>query len=394
MNNWTLFFLEINGIILVMYLVLLLFRKQFSFSAQRWMTLFIPMVALGVLGLKYNFSESIFSYNIPVVELDTIELNSASKNAMYEINYWAIAYSIGAGLMLSLFIYKLVKVIWFFRKSSWSKSWNCHLIETDNKESFSFFNRVHLQSDLSENDKQVVMEHELIHSAKLHSLDLLIMEVYHSLFWFNPMLYVMKKELVKIHEFEVDNEMYSKHKKKYIVHLLEHTLQVQSDSYLLTSQFSNELSLTKRIQKMRNTKINKKGWIWAIPLVGLSFTFISWTTPQPTQTKTEVPGDPQKEDLDKQPEFNGGMNALVSYLGKEIKYPESAKKGNVEGKVIVEFTVTKNGKVKDATIKRGVSQDLDDEALRVISGMPNWNPGEKEGKKVDAKMVLPISFKL
>lgn len=88
------------------------------------------------------------------------------------------------------------------------------------------------------------------------------------------------------------------------------------------------------------------------------------------------------------------MEALTKYLVSNIRYPEDAVKTKTTGKVIVSFVVTREGKVTKTAIKRGVSKELDAEALRVVSSMPNWIPGEKDGKKIDAEMVLPVAFAL
>ncbi len=85
---------------------------------------------------------------------------------------------------------------------------------------------------------------------------------------------------------------------------------------------------------------------------------------------------------------------LIDYMIKEVKYPKIAKSKGVEGKVMVEFTVTEKGGVKDAKVLKGVSSELDAEALRVVKEMPQWTPGQSEGKKVSVSMVLPISFTL
>ena len=103
---------------------------------------------------------------------------------------------------------------------------------------------------------------------------------------------------------------------------------------------------------------------------------------------------PQETEVDKMPEYVGGMEAMTKYLTSNIRYPEEAVKSKTTGKVMVSFVVSKDGKVTKTAIKRGVSKELDAEALRVVSSMPNWIPGEKDGKKVDAEMILPVSFAL
>ena len=99
--------------------------------------------------------------------------------------------------------------------------------------------------------------------------------------------------------------------------------------------------------------------------------------------------------VEQMPEFaDGGMPGLMKYLGANIKYPEEAKKNKIEGRVIIQFVVAKDGSIKDATILRSVSPELDAEALRVINAMPNWKPGMQKGKPVNVKFTIPVTFKL
>lgn len=84
---------------------------------------------------------------------------------------------------------------------------------------------------------------------------------------------------------------------------------------------------------------------------------------------------------------------LIVFMQENIKYPESAKKDKTEGKVIVTFTVEKDGTIKKAAVKSGIGNGCDAEALRVINAMPKWVPGKKDGKPVAVEMALPIMFK-
>lgn len=94
------------------------------------------------------------------------------------------------------------------------------------------------------------------------------------------------------------------------------------------------------------------------------------------------------------PQFPGGQDALVKFLQTHIKYPREAIKKNFEGKVYVGFVVEKNGKLNQVEIRKGVNELLDQEAIRVVSSMPDWQPGFQKGKPVRVQFVLPISFKL
>jgi protein TonB len=94
------------------------------------------------------------------------------------------------------------------------------------------------------------------------------------------------------------------------------------------------------------------------------------------------------------PTFPGGQSELMSWIGKNLKYPTIAAENGVEGKVIVQFVVGKNGKIRDAVVARALNPSCDKEALRVVNAMPNWIPGKQNGKEVSVKFTLPIIFRL
>lgn len=96
--------------------------------------------------------------------------------------------------------------------------------------------------------------------------------------------------------------------------------------------------------------------------------------------------------VEKMPEYPGGQVALVKFLSKNIKYPAKYKKDKVNGRVFVSFVIDKTGKVTQPKIVKSLNEDCDKEALRVISMMPNWIPGEKDGNKVNVQFGLPVNF--
>jgi TonB family protein len=97
---------------------------------------------------------------------------------------------------------------------------------------------------------------------------------------------------------------------------------------------------------------------------------------------------------DQMPQFPGGEEALMKYLRESVRYPASAHKNGIEGKVVCNFVVTAEGDVVDVKVVKGVSPELDSEAMRVILNMPDWTPGKKDGKNINVYYTIPISFKL
>ena len=98
--------------------------------------------------------------------------------------------------------------------------------------------------------------------------------------------------------------------------------------------------------------------------------------------------------VEEMPQFPGGMGEAMKFLAKNIKYPAVALQNKIEGRVIVQFVVKENGKVADLKVVRGVTPELDAEALRVVGLMPDWIPGKQRGKAVAVKYTMPITFRL
>jgi len=94
------------------------------------------------------------------------------------------------------------------------------------------------------------------------------------------------------------------------------------------------------------------------------------------------------------PSFPGGQKKLFEYLSKNVKFPPAAKANGIQGRVFVNFTVWKDGSIRDIKIIRGVHDLLDKEAIRVVKSFPNWQPGKQRGKAVPVSFNLPINFQL
>lgn len=95
------------------------------------------------------------------------------------------------------------------------------------------------------------------------------------------------------------------------------------------------------------------------------------------------------------PEFPGGQQALFKYLSENVKYPAIAQENGIQGRVICQFVVNKDGAIVDVEVVRsGGDPSLDKEALRVIKSMPKWKPGKQRGKAVRVKYTVPVNFRL
>lgn len=94
------------------------------------------------------------------------------------------------------------------------------------------------------------------------------------------------------------------------------------------------------------------------------------------------------------PAYEGGMEAMMKFIQKKIRYPRTAIRQEIEGTVFVRFVVSGDGSVTDVQVVRGIHPDCDKEAMRVISMLPSWKGGSHNGRPVSVRMVLPIKFNL
>jgi periplasmic protein TonB len=127
-------------------------------------------------------------------------------------------------------------------------------------------------------------------------------------------------------------------------------------------------------------------------------TVIAPPQPPAIETPLEIP---EEEDLNKtflivetQPAPIGGYEAFYKYIGKNIKYPDQARRMGVEGKVFVQFVVDKDGSITNVEVLKGIGSGCDEEAARVLESAPKWSPGKQRGRPVRVRMSVPIIFKL
>jgi protein TonB len=122
-----------------------------------------------------------------------------------------------------------------------------------------------------------------------------------------------------------------------------------------------------------------------------------------TEMEEYIPPEEEEEEVveaeiftvvESMPEYPGGMGALMKYLAENIKYPPLAKESGIQGRVFINFVVEPNGAISNVKVLRGIGGGCDEEAVRVVSKMPNWKPGKQRGKAVRVSYNLPVKFTL
>ena len=278
---------------------------------------------------------------------------------------------------------------------------------------FSFFRWIFMNpAAVKEDEISEILTHEMAHVRQHHSVDVLLAEMVSICCWMNPFAWLLKREVRLNLEFLADRKVMEAGfaTKSYQYHLLG---LAYNHKYGLSNNF-NFSHLKQRIIMMNKKKSNGAGHIKYALFVLPAFALLvagniscSQGASEKQDAKEETvaldsvaaPTDSVAKDevfmvAEQMPEFPGGMKELLKFLQDNLKYPENAMKNNVQGRVIVQFVVEKDGTLTEFKVARSVDPDLDAEALRVLQTMPKWKPGMQRGKIVRVKFTVPVSFKL
>ena len=276
---------------------------------------------------------------------------------------------------------------------------------------FCFFHYIVMSRDDYANNRDFILTHEQEHIRLRHYIDLVVLQVATIIQWFNPFVWLIGKNLKTIHEFEVDEAVLNKgidatqYQQFLVIKAVGNRLQPFANNL-------NKESLKRRIIMMNQKKSNR--WmmlkaLFVIPVATLAVSVFANTTDMRSMAKAAnttansiSTNNMQTKQSDKKiykvveemPKFKGGDAKLMEFLMMNMKYPESAIKAKQQGRAVVGFVVGKDGTVSDVYIERSTRYDvLDNEAMRVVKSMPAWEPGKQNGKPVDVKYFVPITFR-
>ncbi len=270
------------------------------------------------------------------------------------------------------------------------------------------------RKDLEENP--AILTHERMHVRCGHSFDLMAYTIVTTLQWFNPLVWIARTELKMLHEYEADELTINKGIDATQYQLLLVKKAVGAKRFQLANGF-NHSKLKNRITMMHKNKTNKwmrLAYFLCIPAIIGAMCCCAQNSKAGTTTEPEAMSDnavqaksesqtisdtPEKKEpvpfnqVEVTPTFNGGdANTFSRWVNQQLKYPESCKKEGISGRVTLSFTVSETGKVTDVKVLRGVHEDLDNEAIRVVSSSPDWTPGKVDGKPVAVSYNFPIIF--
>ncbi|MBR3569054.1 MAG: M56 family metallopeptidase [Salinivirgaceae bacterium] len=370
-----------------------------------------------------------------------------------------VAFYAGIGVCLLRMIISIIGVLRVIRRGERQTlpDGTVLVITDDEQAPFSWIKYIIINRKDHDENLQEILTHEQAHIRCRHSIDVLLCDVFCCLQWFNPAMWLLRRELCAVHEYEADKAVLDSgiNAKQYQILLIKKA--AGGKWYSIANSF-NHSKLKYRITMMSRKK--SSGWtmakaLYVLPIAAfaaIAFANCSKTESENTQDFTydknvlqylpkdrsvkfvgynldgtecvlvkeadgkvrrlsademgvkgisiplenrEIPEDEIFIIVEDMPEFPGGEEELRKFIAENVEYPEDAKAQKQEGKVFVKFVIDKEGNVRDAEIVNGTRfESLNNEALRVIKSMPQWKPGKQRGQNVNVSFVVPINFQL
>ena len=378
--------------------------RRLSLLTVYVLSLFLPAIDLSVLVNETAPLGNILprmAYNLPEVTVQPTHDN---------FDWQQLAVWLYTGVALALLLRVFWQVVVVCRLAQRSERATLHgtavCLLTGDYSPFSFFRWIFVNpDDKTPSQVQQILTHEQTHVAQWHSAEALLSQLFVAAFWFNPIAWLMRVQVRNNLEYLADRSVLCEgmDKKAYQYHLL--AVAYRKNVATITNNF-NVLPLKKRIKMMNKQTSNPLARFkyllfvpLAVALLAMNSTAMRANVQKKVVKTTKVTKktsatDKVYEVCEQMPIFPGGDAALMKYLSENVKYPALAIKAQEQGRVVVSFTVEKDGAISDVKVARSVTPSLDAEAVRVVKAMPKWTPGKQGGQLVRVRYNVPVSFKL
>jgi beta-lactamase regulating signal transducer with metallopeptidase domain len=436
MHEFFSYLIKVNVVFAILYgTYLISFRKDNNFSNRRIILLLIPGLSFLIPMIPSSFSSDYMNFSYQLIPIDSIVVYAGNRDGIstsgpdLKLLLSSIYFTI---LFFGLFrlIFHVLKIIQAIKKSEKIMVKGHPVFSNRTMHASSFLGYIFI--DLVNNRKESIdhiLDHELIHSRQMHSIDRLFTELFFLFCWFNPLAWMFRRSVIENHEFQADSAVI-----KNGVNLVNYQISILNqyiESASITNQFSSHIK--KRIKMLNVNHKRGSGWKIAIflPVATFAFFLIACADQKEelsdTLQKSETREAPPEEIffiVEEMPTFKGeDPGEFRKYIVKNIIYPKEAAAHGVSGRVYVKFMVNSNGKVvipdeKTLASAEGVPLDevvvvsyrplspgapepeekyiqmLKDEAVRVVSSSPEWEPGKQRGQEVNVLFTFPIVFAL
>jgi TonB family protein len=430
-----------SGISLGVFTLLywLLFRKEVQLKANRIYllvsVLFSTMLPFLTINLSFYdlFSFTAKENNDPLAGVTLIETITVYASgfprkigqALISIKPSVWFYIVGASLALFFLLAGIAQLISIIRSNRSFKLKLARLIVTRKAISpYSFFNFIFINRDLPQQENwKAMVHHELEHVRQGHSFDVLFIDFMMVFQWFNPFYWIIRRMVRENHEFLADRAVIQRGNitaGNYKALLLSQAI---GGRLVMTSNFFSIKTIQKRFKMITKNRTGKYGFLKysAGIVVALAITILFACEKKTKIEEPVISNEKLKSEVEEslkastpavdqdttvyiiveQPAVfkndkgnEGDLNEFRNWVNQNLVYPAAAAENGIQGKVYIQFAISKLGQVVDVKILRGVDPILDNEAIRVIKSSPKWKPAMQSGKTVKQQFVIPVNFVL
>tara|TARA_R110001583_G_scaffold5071_4_gene27981 strand:- start:758 stop:2032 length:1275 start_codon:yes stop_codon:yes gene_type:complete len=418
------------------------------------LSLFLPWVKIEAFTTEvannYGYPEFLWNMQEAPVEL------AKKSEPWIELTWLEGVFLFGVLMALFLFAYKMYQ-IYLLHKNGEIQYYEefTQIIISNSHLAFSFFKSIFLGDQVVKEGHDNIIQHELVHIKQRHTIDLMIFELLRIGCWFNPLVYIYQNRISELHEFIADAQVAKTNKKEQYQLMLSQVFQTQHISFI--NQFFKSSLIKKRIvmlQKSKSKKILRLKYLVLFPVL---ITMLFYTSCNSANTQKETSNESTLSDkivelrneieakesltteekkelvqliyevypkdikgisgkngelkyggvpfavVDEVPVFPGCEDAtdkracfqqkMQEHISKNFHYPEEAQKLGYQGRVNVLFTINSSGEIENIK-KRGPHKLLEEEVHRIISRLPQMQPGKQKGEVVDVPYSIPVSFVL
>jgi len=380
-------------------------QNRFYLNTSILLSFIIPFINSNwfqELFITQKLRETIFPSQMIYESIVVVASEGTSNWGIGDIFLWV--YAVVTAILLLRFLFRLIQLNYKLKPKKGA--------------AYSFFNTMVVDRDLPESG--IIIDHEKVHIREWHSADVLFIELSSIINWFNPVVYLYKKEIRHIHEFIADEEAASGmlNKSDYALLLFSNTLGVQPDQ--LSNNFFNNSLLKRRIIMLNKNKSRRTG-LWkygfSAPLFALMLIFsaasvadennkliaeaeklispsiadnyipIVTTAAGKTLDKKSAAETKTKQIISSTKGIQQDFSKLFKHFQRNMRFPPSARQERITGYEVVYFKI-QNGKISDVKIAKGLHNDINDEVLR------NFDLFKETVEAEDNDYALAISFHL
>ena len=445
MTGFLIYDAKVAVLIVVFYMFYRLMLSKETFHRVNRVVLLSTAVLSFILPLcVITMHKTVVMSAMPVVSVGDVQMEVAADEQPALWQYVVpLLYIVGVVVVLSRTLLSVWRVLMLVRRSERipQADGTTLCVVPDQVPPFSFCSYIVMNRNDYHTGDSAILAHERGHIRLHHSCDVLLVDLLTALQWFNPAMWMLRADLRAIHEYEADGAVLSQGINARQYQYLLITKAASIGGYSIANGISHS-TLKNRITMMLQKKSPRSRFmklLALIPIVGVALalnaeTVNDYVYQQPpkkivkkgkqkatvkmgpineivvveqapaAQEKVEPVEMPNAMKVEKQegafdvveqmPQFPGGPAALMQFLSQSVKYPKEAFEKGIQGRVIANFVVEKDGSITEARIVKSVDPLLDAEALRVVGTMPNWAPGTQNGEPVRVKYTVPITFRL